>query len=300
MKPHGHDMKRVWQQIAVCHHHLGNPRCAIAAAKKLKKLWISEGRSPPGAGVLLEWLEGLTSRDDNVSKKISNALRSNTVNRACERKHSQKEITFMENDHNTEQKDIWLSKLKKLLAPLSVVIILILKFGAKLKFLALPLIKFFPILLKTGGTMILSIWAYSMLWGWQFAAGFVLLVFVHESGHLIAAKTFSLNVGWPVFIPFMGAVIALKEAPPHAWVEFWVAAGGPIAGGLAAFGCHYRVLALYSVFNSRDSLFCPIIMAWIRTICQRSVLHASNATRTKRQYPDCPIYCQTHRPDVHG
>lgn len=194
---------------------------------------------------MLEWFEGLTSRDDIVSKKISNALRSNTVNRvnhACERRHSQKEITSMENDHNTEQKDIWLSKLKKLLAPFAVVIILILKFGAKLKFLALPLIKFFPILLKTGGTMILSIWAYSMLWGWQFAAGFVLLIFVHEFGHLIAAKTFSLNVGWPVFIPFMGAVIALKEAPPHAWVEFWVAAGGPIAGGLAAFGCHYIYL----------------------------------------------------------
>lgn len=86
--------------------------------------------------------------------------------------------------------------------------------------------------------MILTIWAYSVIWGWKFAAGFVLVILVHECGHLVAAKQFGLPVGAPVFIPFMGAIIALKEAPRHAWVEFWVAAGGPIAGGLAAAACH--------------------------------------------------------------
>ncbi len=149
----------------------------------------------------------------------------------------------MEHERPPEQEISLFSKLKKTLGPLGLVIILILKFGSKLKFLVLPLIKFFPILLKTGGTMVITIWAYSILWGWKFAAGFVILILIHEFGHLIAAKIFKLDVGWPVFIPFMGAVIALKEAPKHAWVEFWVAAGGPILGGFAALICHRIYIA---------------------------------------------------------
>ena len=76
-------------------------------------------------------------------------------------------------------------------------------------------LKFF----KTGGTMVLCIWMYAMVWGWKFAVGFVVLLFVHECGHLVAARRVGLKVGSPVFIPFMGAFIALKEAPPNAWIE---------------------------------------------------------------------------------
>ena len=66
-------------------------------------------------------------------------------------------------------------KLKKFLAPLGVVGVLLLKFGAKLKFVILPVIKFAPAILKTGGTMLLSIWLYAMAYGFWFAVGFVLL-----------------------------------------------------------------------------------------------------------------------------
>jgi Zn-dependent protease len=92
--------------------------------------------------------------------------------------------------------------------------------------------------LKTGGTMILSIGVYAGLWGWKFALGFVLLIFVHELGHLVAAKQFGLKVGAPVFIPFMGAFIALKDAPKNAWIEAWVGIGGPILGAVGALACH--------------------------------------------------------------
>src|SRR5258706_3619733 len=85
--------------------------------------------------------------------------------------------------------------------------------------------------------MLLSIWAYSQAWGWQFALGFVLLIFVHECGHLLAAKRLGLNVGAPVFIPFMGAVIALKEAPRNAWVESQVGIGGPLLGAIGSAIC---------------------------------------------------------------
>src|SRR5246127_5804732 len=138
------------------------------------------------------------------------------------------------------------SRIKKALGPIAVVGVMIAKFFAKLKFVLLPLLKFLPILLKSGGTMLLTIWVYTQIWGWQFALGFVLLLLVHECGHLLVAKKFGLKVGAPVFIPFMGAFIALKEAPRNAWMESCVGIGGPILGSLGALLCH----SLGEVFNA--------------------------------------------------
>src|ERR1700745_3159329 len=77
------------------------------------------------------------------------------------------------------------SRLKKALGPVAVVFVVIAKFFAKLKFILLPLLKFLPIILKSGGTLPLTLWVYTQIWGWRFALGFVLLLFVHECGHLL-------------------------------------------------------------------------------------------------------------------
>src|SRR6202795_2075328 len=130
------------------------------------------------------------------------------------------------------------SRVKKALGPIAVVGVVIAKFFANLKFVLLPLLKFLPILLKSGGTMLLMIWVYTQLWGWQFAVGFALLLLVHECGHLLVAKKFGLNVGAPVFIPFMGAFIALKDAPRNAWMEACVGIGGPMLGTFGALACN--------------------------------------------------------------
>jgi Zn-dependent protease len=130
------------------------------------------------------------------------------------------------------------SRLKKALGPIAVVGVIIAKWFAKLKFVLIPLLKFLPVILKSGGSMLLMIWVYTLMWGWPFAVGFVLLLLVHECGHLLVAKKFGLNVGAPVFIPFMGAFIALKEAPRNAWVEACVGIGGPILGSLGALVCN--------------------------------------------------------------
>src|SRR5438128_3025581 len=134
-------------------------------------------------------------------------------------------------------------KIKKLLAPLAVVGALFLNFFAKLKCIILPVLKFLPVILKTGGTMVLTIWVYAMIWGVWFAFGFVLLILVHECGHLLAAKRLGLKVGAPVFIPFMGAIIALKEAPRNAWIEAQVGIGGPMLGTVGAGVCELIYLA---------------------------------------------------------
>ena len=86
--------------------------------------------------------------------------------------------------------------------------------------------------------MILSIGVYALVFGWQFAVGFVLLLFVHECGHLIVAKKFGLPVSAPVFIPFMGAFILLKDQPRNAWMEACVGIGGPMLGALGALVCN--------------------------------------------------------------
>ncbi len=128
-------------------------------------------------------------------------------------------------------------RVKEVLAPIGVVLVIIAKFFGKLYYLVLPALKFVPVILKTGGTMLLSIWFYAMNWGWWFAIGFVLLIFVHECGHLVVARRFGLKVGAPVFIPFMGAFIALKDAPHNAWVESCVGIGGPFFGAAGALLC---------------------------------------------------------------
>ena len=126
------------------------------------------------------------------------------------------------------------SRIRKALGPVAVVGIAIAKFFTKLKVVLLPLLKFLPVLLKSGGTMLLMLWVYMQLWGWQFALGFVSLLLVH----LIVARKFGLKVGAPVFIPFMGAFIALKEAPRNAWMEACVGIGGPWLGSLGALVCN--------------------------------------------------------------
>jgi Zn-dependent protease len=136
------------------------------------------------------------------------------------------------------QRETFWNRAKKALAPLAVIGVMIAKFFAKLKFLILPALKFLPILLKSGGTMLLMIWVYTAMWGWKFGVGFVLLLLVHECGHLVVAKKFGLKVGAPVFIPFMGAFIALKEAPRNAWMEACVGIGGPMLGSLGALACN--------------------------------------------------------------
>src|SRR5439155_1207831 len=89
-------------------------------------------------------------------------------------------------------------RLKKAFVPLSILGVLLVKFKA----LLIPALKFFPVLLKTGGTMLLTIWVYAQTWGWWYALGFVLLIFVHECGHLLAARRIGLKVGALVFTHF--------------------------------------------------------------------------------------------------
>jgi Zn-dependent protease len=135
----------------------------------------------------------------------------------------------------------WLRRLGTL-GPLGLALAFV---AGKLKLL-LPILKFAN--LGTLLTMLLAVWAYAVYWGWPFAVGFVLLIFVHEMGHALAMRQLGLQAGAPVFIPFVGAVIAMKSQPHDAYAEAQVGIGGPFLGGLAALLCLVVAVLTGSLF----------------------------------------------------
>lgn len=88
--------------------------------------------------------------------------------------------------------------------------------------------------LKTLLTMALTIGIYATQWGWPFAVGFVLLIFVHEMGHVLVLRAEGIPASAPVFIPFVGAFVAMRAHPQDAWSEYKVAVGGPVLGSIGA------------------------------------------------------------------
>jgi Zn-dependent protease len=105
------------------------------------------------------------------------------------------------------------------------------KFKALL--LLLPKLK----LLTTAGSMLVSVAAYSFVFGWTFAVGFVILIFVHEMGHVIQLRREGLKASAPMFIPFMGAVISAKSLGDNALAEARVGLAGPILGSIGSAAC---------------------------------------------------------------
>ena len=96
--------------------------------------------------------------------------------------------------------------------------------------LLLPKLK----VLSTSATMLVSVAAYALIWGWSFAFGFVVLLFVHEMGHVIQLRREGIKATAPLFIPFMGAFVGMKQMPKNAAAEARVGLAGPVLGSLAA------------------------------------------------------------------
>ena len=101
---------------------------------------------------------------------------------------------------------------------------------AKSLLLVLPKLK----LLTTSGSALVSIAAYGLIWGLPFAAGFVALLFLHELGHVIQLRREGIKASAPMFIPFLGAVIAAKSMGRDAAAEARVGLAGPVLGSLAS------------------------------------------------------------------
>src|SRR5262249_47930426 len=110
----------------------------------------------------------------------------------------------------------WRAILRKLWAPIAAVGAFLAKFGA-------VLLKF-----KFLFSIFVSAAVYVWLGGWWFGIGLVVLLFVHEMGHVLEAKRQGLPVSVPVFIPFMGAMITMKPMPRDASREARLASVRPV------------------------------------------------------------------------
>ena len=147
------------------------------------------------------------------------------------------------------QKPNWVKRL----GPVGTALAFIL---AKLKaFFAfiLPLLKFLKIgkVLLTGSTMLVSIWFYSLRFGWPLAATFVLGILVHEMGHVLMAWMEGVPVSAPMFIPGFGALIMPKREMKSAWQSAVIGIGGPLGGTLAG-------LIYYGLYAVTDN---PVFLA---------------------------------------
>ena len=113
----------------------------------------------------------------------------------------------------------------------------------KLQFVLFFLLKFKGLavtIVSTGVTALL----YAQLFGWAFGIGVVLLILIHESGHLVVARLMGLPVTLPVLIPFLGAFVSMKQAPKTVAQESLMAVGGPVLGSLAAGLCYAGALLM--------------------------------------------------------
>ena len=124
---------------------------------------------------------------------------------------------------------VW-SVVKRFLAPLAAVGFLL----AKFKGLALLLLK--VKFLGTAVTMVVSVGAYALLFPVWFAVGFVVLIWVHEMGHVVQLRREGIAASAPMFIPFLGAFVAMKQMPKDVLAEARVGLAGPILGSLGALG----------------------------------------------------------------
>jgi Zn-dependent protease len=99
----------------------------------------------------------------------------------------------------------------------------------------------------TMGSMFVMIWFEAVRYGWLFGVGFVVLLLIHELGHGVAIRRAGLSAGYPVFIPFVGAFISLKDQIRSPITEADIALAGPIAGTAASTAC----VALYFATGER-------------------------------------------------
>jgi Zn-dependent protease len=130
--------------------------------------------------------------------------------------------TRIENiDLQLSDKNVW----KKWLARLGPVGTFILVTLSKFKLLLLGLTK-----ITTLFSMLAFFAVYWSIFGWRFAAGFVLCIYIHEMGHVMALRRYNIAASAPMFIPFVGAFVRMRQYPGNVGEDARVGLAGPIWG----------------------------------------------------------------------
>ncbi len=130
--------------------------------------------------------------------------------------------TRIENiDLQLSDKNVW----KKWLARLGPVGTFLLVTLSKFKLLLLGLTK-----ITTLVSMLAFFGVYWSIFGWRFALGFVLSIYIHEMGHVMALRKYNIAASAPMFIPFVGAIVRMRQYPGNVGEDARVGLAGPIWG----------------------------------------------------------------------
>lgn len=185
-------------------------------------------------------IKALTVWRDAIELLPIGSIQYNTINQKIDRLSRDVDKLGLRPTHKK-------SKIPKSLATFGVIGLLIWKF----KFILTIILTKGKLLLvgltksQTLFSMFISFGAYWAIWGWKFALGVVLSIYVHEMGHVFALRRFGIRSSLPTFIPGLGALIRMKQSPANPIEDARVGLAGPWWGLFAA-------LVAYSVFLITD------------------------------------------------
>lgn len=97
------------------------------------------------------------------------------------------------------------------------------------------------------GSIVVSLVAYGLAFGWVFGVGLIVVIVIHECGHMVANRIKGIPFTLPVFIPFLGAFIQIKRFPKSAAEEAFIGIMGPLFGLAAALIALGLGLALHQM-----------------------------------------------------
>jgi Zn-dependent protease len=148
------------------------------------------------------------------------------------------------------------------------------------KFLILGLTK-----LPTLASMFLFVSVYWETWGWAFAVGLVLSIYLHEMGHMIMFRHYGIASSNPFFIPGFGAIIFAKQKIEDPKQDAHIGLGGPAAGLVAVLIC----LALYPITGNKMFLALTVFGAVMNLFNLIPILfldgsHALRGLSTKQRW----------------
>jgi Zn-dependent protease len=116
--------------------------------------------------------------------------------------------------------------------------------------------------LATLGSALVSVAAYSLWGGPWFAVGLVLMIFIHEMGHVVEIRRQGMEATAPIFIPFFGAAIFQRSHAQSPMRQAQIGIAGPIAGTIGATAAlvlygstHWTVLLGWAYLGFLINLF---------------------------------------------
>jgi Zn-dependent protease len=85
-------------------------------------------------------------------------------------------------------------------------------------------------------SMFATVGLYWTIWGFWFAVGLVVSIYIHEMGHVAALRRYGIAASAPMFIPGVGALVRLKQNPVGPREDARIGLAGPLWGLGAALG----------------------------------------------------------------